>query len=166
MNNEFKPLDLNYLAVTSLFKKCLATENSSQYIPAQFQQIKQGYKEDSPLVLFDANAFKENKPKIDFILGQLLDVHQGPNNIITINSLFKKYNGELWTTDGVTLIKLIHLALANSSIDYFVPPNNESTFLSIIEPTLSPKDPNFEEWYKGYKQKILKKSDGQEPADN
>ena len=74
MNNEFKPLDLNYLAVTSLFKKCLATENSSQYIPAQFQQIKQGYKEDSPLVLFDANAFKENKPKIDFAFNIVVEL--------------------------------------------------------------------------------------------
>lgn len=166
MNSDFKPLDLNYLAVTSLFKKCLATESSSECIPAQFQQIKQGYKEDSPLVLFDAKAFQENKQKIDFILGQLLDVHQGPNNIITINSLFKKYNGELWTTDGVTLIKLIHLALANSSIDYFVPPNNESTFLEIIEPTLSPKDPNFQSWYEQNKAKILKKKGGQEPADD
>ena len=153
MNSEFKPLDLCFLAVTSLFKKCLATEDSKNYIPAQWQQRKQGYPEDSPLILFDAEAFNANKPKIEYILGQLLDIHKGKNVIVTPHSLFKKYTGDLWTTDGETLMRLIHLALANATLDYCVPPNDESTFLHYVEPTLSPKDPNFPEWWEQNKSK-------------
>ena len=152
MNSEFKPLDLNYLAVTSLFKKCLATEDSKNYIPARWQRKEEGYPEVSPLILFDAEAFNANKHKIEYILGQLLDVHKG-KYIVTPNSLFKKYTGDLWTTDGVTLMKLIHLALANATWDFCVPPNDESAFLHDVEPTLSPKDPNFPEWWEQNKSK-------------
>lgn len=166
MDNNFKPLDLNKGTVANIFNKCIYTSESKNHTAAIFQQASLGYPKDSDPVFFDKDAIEANSDLINFILGQLKDAHNGPLTESTVQSLFLKYTGEPWTKDGVTLLKLIHLALANMSIAAFSAEKDRTLLLPCVKPTLSPKDPEFEQWYEANKGKILRKKGGQEPADN
>lgn len=82
-----------------------------------------------------------------------------------INSI-QKYDGTIWTDNQTSALLLLHLGMACGASSRMAPPQRSMYLSSDLLPTLSPKDPNFEEWYKRYKQKFLKKSGGQEPADD
>ena len=166
MENNFKPLDLNKVIISQLFNKCLYTSESKNYTLAVYQQACLGYPKDTDPVYFDKDAMEANSDLINFLLGQLKDALNGPLTESTVQSLFIKYTGEPWTKDGVTLLKLIHLALANKSMAAFSAEKDRTLLHSCVKPTLSPKDPNFEQWYEQNKGKILKKKGGQEPAED
>ena len=153
MDNNFKPLDLNSATVGKLFNKCLYTAESKNHTVAVFQETRMGYPKDTDPVFFDKDAIDSNRDLINFLLGQLNDAHRGPLVECTVQSLFLKYTGEPWTKDGITLLKLIHLALANSSMAPFSAEKDRTLLKSYINPTLSPKDPNFSEWWEQNKSK-------------
>ena len=111
MENNFKPLDLNKGTIANIFNKCLYTSESKNHTVAVFQETRMGYPKDTDPVFFDKDAIEANSNLINFILGQLKDAHNGPLTESTVQSLFLKYTGEPWTKDGITLLKLIHLAL-------------------------------------------------------
>ena len=58
-------------------------------------------------------------------------------------------------------MELLYLANAANAITPFVAETNKAHILS-VQPTLSPKDPKFAEWYKGYEAE-MKKSEGPTP---
>ncbi len=58
-------------------------------------------------------------------------------------------------------MELMHLGVASGLMYHFGAKSN-SAALSPITPTLSPKDPNFAEWYKGYEAK-MKRAEGPTP---
>lgn len=60
-----------------------------------------------------------------------------------------------------TLMKFLHLCESVSKISPFVASSNSANLYANI-PTLSPKDPKFAEWYKGYEAQ-MKKSEGPTP---
>ena len=153
MEKNFKPLDLNKGSVAHVFNKCLYTAESKNHTAAIFHLASQGYPEDSDPVFFDKDAIDANRDLINFLLGQLNDAHKGPLTESTVQTLFMKYTGEPWTKDGVTLLKLIHLAFANLSMAPFSADRDRTFLLSVVakNPTLSPKDPNFPEWWEKHK---------------
>jgi hypothetical protein len=153
MEKNFKPLDLNVATVGRLFNNCLYTSESKNHTAAIFHQTSMGYPKDSDPVFFDKDAIDANRDLINFLLGQLNDAHRGPLVESTVQTLFMKYAGEPWTKDGITLLKLIHLALANSSMAPFSAEKDRTLLKSYINPTLSPKDPNFPEWWEQNKSK-------------
>ena len=167
MDNNFKPLDLSKGIVNVIFKNSL-TEKPDQSSPVAFFHLKRyGYAEDSDPVFFDKENLENQKYLIYYILGQLENVHSMKQPILHPVDFFKKYTGEKWTDDNVTVMKLIHLALATGAISQFSAKEDITrTIISRVQPTLSPKDPNFQEWYDKNKTKILKKTGGQEPADD
>lgn len=59
-------------------------------------------------------------------------------------------------------MELLHLGNAIALYNPFRADSKTTNFIQKIEPTLSPKDPKFTEWYKGYEEKI-KQSEGQTP---
>ena len=155
MEKNFKPLDLNKGSVAHVFNNCLYTAESKNHTAAIFHTVSLGYPEDSDPVFFDKDAIDANRDLINFLLGQLNDAHRGPLVESTVQTLFMKYTGEPWTKDGITLLKLIHLALANRSMAAFSAEKDRTLLLPVVakNPTLSPKDPNFPEWWEQNKSK-------------
>lgn len=167
MDNNFKPVDLCYGIVNALFNSCLKTSDSTSFIQVNLYTQKRGYPEDSEPVYFDADAIQKFEKKITYIFGQLKLAHlDAPIIGGSIQDFLEKYNDQYWATDGVTLLKLLHLGMANNNISPFYAKTDTAVLSTELIPTLSPKDPNFKEWYEQNKSKILKKKGGQEPADD
>lgn len=166
MEKEFKPIDLNSGTVNRLFNNCLFTQDSKNFLVANMNSIEDGHPEDSEKVYFDADAIESNRHVLNYLTGQLLAIQDKFYTYITIKDLFLKYDGDYWTEDGVTLLKFIHLAIANGNLSRFQPDTNQSRLISYVGNTLSPYDPNFEQWYEKNKEKFLRKKGGQEPADD
>lgn len=164
MNNQ-EPLDLNSENVHKLAKICGATQNSKFVYNIIFQQRKLGYPKDSTPITFDADIMDEYAPTIFYLFGQLHTIH---NNFHTlpIKDILKKYDRTIWGNDKVTPLYLLHLGIAAKVIN---PPDAKTNCCILspdVTPTLSPNDPNFEQWYEANKGKILRKKGGQEPADD
>lgn len=63
-------------------------------------------------------------------------------------------------------MQFFHLGVGSNTI-YPFSLNGNSGFKYKIQPTLSPKDPNFPEWWEKHKSEWEEpKKEGQEPADN
>lgn len=59
-------------------------------------------------------------------------------------------------------MEFLHLGEASVLFNPFHANTKTTNFIKKVEPTLSPKDPKFAEWYKGYEAK-MKKSEGPTP---
>lgn len=58
-------------------------------------------------------------------------------------------------------MEFLYLANAATAISSFTARTNKAHIIN-VQPTLSPKDPKFPEWYKGYEAQ-MKKSEGPTP---
>lgn len=118
---------------------------------------------------FDKKKILANKQAIEYLFGQLKALHGSSRKTnITIDDALTTYTGQIWTRNKTILMEFLHLG-ASPSIGVITPfkaKDNSTQLSSSLEPTLSPKDPNFAEWYKGYEAKMKKKSEGQEPFDD
>lgn len=113
-----------------------------------------GHNKDSKTIFFDNQELKENEPAINYLFGQLEDVHKR-TYYVSPKSSSLTYNGTIWTKDTGILMKFLHLGRALDIISpFFKDPQQAS--LRNIEPTLSPRDPNFDAWYKNYQIKMNK----------
>ncbi len=98
---------------------------------------------------------EKNKKNILFLLGQLAAVKANPSLLkFNLNLSVFKYDNSSWTT---SVEDLIHLAILGHLADQFIPimidGNNYTVPVKArrIEPTLSPKDPNFDKWWAEHK---------------
>ena len=157
---------LNATYVTALFKDCLIKDISRESITAILFQKQYGFPEDSRPIFFDKELVQFNKKTINYVLGQLKDVHtQQP--FTSIDSVVSKYDDTIWTNNRNVVIAFLHLALAAGAISPINAKNSQINFLKDLMPTVDVFDPNYSEWYRNNKPKILKKfSNGQEPADD
>ena len=163
-NNHFKPLDLNEMNVQAIFKRCLITDSTDEknIIHSILYGESTGFSKLGKQISFDKQKLFEDTDTIKFLYGQLQSSH---NNItrIPIKNSNKKYDGQNWTTNDGVIMELFHLGHAINIISPFYILNNNVLANSMkFEPTLSPKDPKFAEWYKGYEAK-MKKAEGPEP---
>lgn len=157
----YSHLDLNEKNVNELFSQCLTSSKDYSTIRTSNLFPKRlGYQTDDKAINFDKNKIFENEQRIKFLLGQLQTLHDH-KGVLLIGDVTKKYNGTIWTTDTASLMKFLHLCEASSSISPFIAAKKSAT-LYTYEPTLSPKDPKFAEWYKGYEAK-MKKTEGPTP---
>lgn len=128
---------------------------------------KMALKRNKNLFGFDRKSIQSNRQSILYLIGQLQAVHNKEKSI-TLEKSIVTYSSEYWTKELPYIYKLLHLA-ASPSIGAITPFNAKShsaEFKFTIEPTLSPRDPKFPEWRKGYEAKMKKKSEGQEPFDD
>ncbi len=88
------------------------------------------------------------------MFGQI-ENHHTKNHRITPKSASVKYTGEIWTKNNGILMEILHLASASTLITPFLEETKTATLLN-YEPTLSPRDPNFDSWYKDYQAKMSK----------
>ena len=148
----FFPIDLNEGNVQAIFNGCLATENTpedDEQLSILFQKDF-GYEKDSAPIVFSKSRIIQNKQNILYLLGQLKSVHEHNLRITSTESVYK-YNGEKWTTDTATIMKLYHLSEAAKGIGPFVKKYNSANTRSGVKPTLSPKDPAFPAWWEAHK---------------
>ena len=146
-------MDLNEGNVQAIFERCLAKEDSKEGILSEFTSTIIGFKEDEVgLVTFDKNEFFANKRKINYLFGQLQAVHTKSQRLSVLDFLMV-YSGKKWTTDRITLMKLLYLGATEEqpTIDFFEPENFTTSIYPIVKPTLSPKDPAFPEWWEQHK---------------
>ena len=164
--SNFEPKDLNFETIKNLFLECLPVQGKTKNISAVYlQQAASGFEKDSEPIYFDTDKLDENREFVRYLFGQLYAIHQGEIDI-KLTDILKKYNGYLWCKDKAASIFLLHLGMGTKTIS---PPDaNTGSFLVFggTYPTLSPKDPRFNEWYKLYEEKVLRKKQGQEVADN
>ena len=155
--HEFHPLELNEGNVQAIFDRCLATSESKNETWAEMFYLSLGYKEeDSTPITFDSDIISKNKKSIMYLYGQLDCVHTGKylSEWISVTDFAKTYTGEKWTQKAGILLEMLYLA-SNEDIAIIVPfekKKNDSTLIHpSIKPTLSPKDPEFPEWWEQHK---------------
>lgn len=147
MDNTFRPVDLNFDTVRAIFSECIPTANVSKNITAvSLQQISRGFPKDSEPVYFDTDKLDANKKTVRYLLGQLYAFHRG-DVLLPIAVVLKKYNGYLWSKDKMASLYLLHLGMATGQFSGPSAENLSCLVFEIIKPTLSPKDPNFPEWW-------------------
>jgi len=104
--------------------------------------------------VFNRENFLANKKNIQYLYGQLKNVHAGNGNL-QINEAFLTYSGTHWTTNKGVLLEFLYLGGTDDEhplICIFDSKTN-STELNMgnITPTLSPKDPAFPAWWEAHK---------------
>ncbi len=160
---EFQPLDLNEMNVQAIFKRCLTTNNSPKpgedYNSVIFGRDG-GYAEDHQPVCFNIKQLRANDETIRFLFGQLQAIHQGKKQFSVEDSILK-YNGTNWTSNKGIMMELLYLGEASATITPFIAKTGKAN-VALVKPTLSPKDPKFAEWYKGYEAE-MKKAEGPTP---
>lgn len=165
MNNNQEPLDLNSENVSNLATLCAADQSSKSVYPISLQLKEFGFPKDSKALYFDVTRLKENIPNIFYLLGQLDVIHRNFHALPLKDSLIK-YDKSYWSTDKSSPIVLLHLGIAAKAMNHPDAKTKSCILSPEIIPTLSPNDPNFEQWYEANKGKILRKKGGQEPADD
>lgn len=96
-----------------------------------------------------------------YLYGQMNDTHKHAEKISPTSASIK-YNGERWTTNNSIMMEFFHLGSAVFAILPFRADTKTSDLNDKLIPTLSPKDPKFAEWYKGYEAE-MKKAEGPTP---
>ena len=166
----FRPLELNADNTSVLFDRCLARRLSesgedSSIVSCHLFPLALGNDSHNFCNLygvgtehissfdFDRKSILANKANIQYLFGQLHCVHT-QKEILTINDFFENYSNQVWTSNEVPLLKLLYLC--NCDEIWLIHPFNArkggvSRFMGSITPTLSPKDPNFPEWWEAHK---------------
>lgn len=62
-------------------------------------------------------------------------------------------------------MQFLHLGCAGNALAPFYATDKKADILAFV-PTLSPKDPNFADWFENVYKPAMKMSEGQEPADD
>ena len=148
----FDALDLNSKNIRDLATLCAADPTSKSVYPISLQLKEFGYPKDSKPLYFDVARIKENIPTIFYLFGQLDIVHRN-FHALPLKDVLMKYDKSFWSDDKGSPILLSHLALAAKVMNHPDAKTNSCIMSSEATPTLSPKDPNFPEWWEQNKSK-------------
>ena len=148
----FTPLELNEGNVQAIFKRCLATEDSTETISVSPFPVITGYSAvGNKIVDFDEGKILANKRSLEYLFGQLQIVHKGAFHCKhKIEDFLTDYCGKQWTDDKKPLLEFLYLSVTPdiALITPFNQRDDETTsIMNDIKPTLSPKDPNFPAWW-------------------
>lgn len=147
--------ELNEVTVQELFLRCIATKDTTDYLKSILYQKEFGHAEDSNQILFDKKYILENLKKIRYLYGQLLTTHGHSNTISTSkendHNSMTNYKGEIWTDKQGIIMQFFHLGVVSETIYPFSPRGNSGFKDVNIQPTLSPNDPDFAEWWEAHK---------------
>ena len=149
--------ELTEANVQAIFNRCIAKEGTPEdqcFNSILFSRLR-GYSPDAErIVVFDREKMLANKNNIQYLYGQLKNVHAG-NDTLQINEAFLTYSGTHWTTNKGVLLEFLYLGAAVTDYQFvrIFDSKTNSTKLNtdIITPTLSPKDPAFPAWWEAHK---------------
>lgn len=143
--------------VQAIFNRCIAKEGTPEDQCANsilFSRLR-GYSPDAErIVVFNREKMLANKKNIQYLYGQLKNVHEGNKNL-QINEAFLTYSGTHWTTNKGGLLEFLYLG--GAATDYMLicifdsKTNSTELNMNYIKPTLSPKDPAFPAWWEAHK---------------
>ena len=139
--------------LNTIFRNTLVTNKSTSVIKVVLFQQNNGFEQDSKPVFFDEYIIGEDKQLIEYLFGQLKDVHDG-KMIITMNSAMQRYDGA-WTSNPNAVMALLHLGLAAGLIEPYKKGVGAKLTHPII-PTMHTLDDDFPQWYKANKAKLVK----------
>lgn len=150
--------DLNENELKTLFATCLANSKTKNQSRTILFSVAYGYKpEDEILIAFDKDTLEKNQKSIEYLYGQLKDVHNR-NNVkstyaLSVEDFLTTYTENSWTHDKGVLLKFLYLGCTEETllITPFSKKLNGTVISSTIRPTLSPKDPDFPAWWEGHK---------------
>lgn len=150
----FTPLELNEGNVQAIFNRCLAKQDTKDITYSTLFPTTHGYKtEDEIQIQFDTAELLNNRQNIEYLFGQLQEVHHKHNKRMSIDDYNTTYQEKHWTSDKSALLKFLYLGV-NPKIVYITPFRAESSTSILspqVKPTLSPKDPNFPAWWEAHK---------------
>ena len=143
--------------VQAIFHRCIAKEGTPEdrcLNSILFSRLR-GYSPDAErIVVFNRENFLANKKYIQYLYGQLKNVHAG-NSTLQINEAFLTYSGTHWTTNKGVLLEFLYLGAAVTDYQFvrIFDSKTNSTELNMnnITPTLSPKDPAFPAWWEAHR---------------
>lgn len=141
MDNKFEMLTLNAENVNRIYNDCLVTDSTNYTFPHQLYKNNTNH-----IIRLDREKELSYVSTIMYLIGQLDVVHQNKDEM-SLKSSIIRYDKKPWTKDMETLIHFYYLGMAAcrfTSIDDVT----KTIKISPITPTLSPSDPNFEQWLK------------------
>lgn len=149
---EEEMFDLNEENVKNIFKYCMATTRTPKENIHSYTFFGEKCEVNIQKMPFDKVRLQEMEGAINYMLGQLLPVHS-KDILMPLYEAFRKYTDENWTVNRIALFSLYYLGVASSQLPEFKPSTfNKEEFISpinrqsLLKPTLSPNDPNFEKW--------------------
>lgn len=149
------PMELSEENAKDLFLGSAARKNARHLTQVVLFPKESGFSEDSAPLIFDTAQVSMSKYVIAYMLGQLHEVHEG-KRVISTKSIAYNYKKEPWISDTSALMSFLHLALAADLISA-VNANNLTIELSpLIEPTYDKTMPNFDAWFRSYKERMKK----------
>ncbi len=155
MKDQHLPIELNEENVLRIYNNCLMKKTLLNYLSSDLLPVKIFTKsscgKDSPEIYFNKSKVEEYKATIEYMYGQLYEVHHGEYMITKDKFLepadgFLNYKNQRWTNDQNTLMSFYYLGVAAIVImPFIIDPftNRLGVDLIDITPTLSPNDPNF-----------------------
>lgn len=172
-HNGFQPLDLSEGNVQTIFNRCLAKNDSKEITISRLYFGSLGHEKEDSGIIFDTKEILLNRKNIEYLYGQLKSVHMQSRKL-SMQDFAKMYLNTDWTHDKAALMQLVYLGSSEklSILSPFGAKNNDTTLLIDINPTLSPKDPNFPAWWEEHKseweepEQPKRRLGGQEPSDD
>ena len=147
--DKFIPLDLNEGEVQAIFNRCLKTDRTTEIEYSTLFTKDFGYEQTETPVHFDKNGIRENAKLIKYLYGQLNIIHED-SFVVTFENGIIKYDKTVWTKNHGVLLEFFHLGFGACIMSPFVAEGQKAKFVK-LEPTLSPKDPAFPEWWEQHK---------------
>ncbi|MDY2957650.1 hypothetical protein [Floccifex sp.] len=135
------PMDLNEKNVVSIYNKCLPTSTTTSFEPSNLMA-------NSETVLqFDRIQLHKQKKTIQFMMGQLRDVHK--HKYLVFDHSILKYDGTSWTDSKQVEMYFLNLCRACDLTEPFDVGKRGlmSYYHEDIIPTLSPSDKKYKQWY-------------------
>lgn len=155
MKDQHLPIELNEENVLKIYNNCLMKKtlfncHSSDLLPVKIF-TKSSCGKDSPEICFNKSKVEEYKAAIEYMYGQLYEVHHGEYSITKEKFLepadgLLNYINQRWTNDQKTLMSFYYLGVAAIVImPFIIDPITHRLGVDLIDitPTLSPNDPNF-----------------------
>ena len=148
------PIELNEENVLKIYNECLMKKKLSNFLSSDLLSVKIFTKsscgKDSPEIYFSKAKIKEYGDAIEYMYGQLYDVHHGIPELFP-SGAYLDYNTNFWTKNQSAITSFFYLGVANITIMPFsISPKTHQLAVELIDivPTLSPNDPKFSAWAK------------------
>ena len=152
---DYDPANLRADLINAIFKTTLAKRTSYSVIKCVLFQKEKGFPNDSKPVFFDELELEIITPKLEYLMGQLKDVHEH-KKAITPQSVIKRYDNSTWVDNQNTLLEFLHLVCATGLVAPIDAKTSNLDFLEEFYPTICVSDPIFLKWQAEHKPKILK----------
>ena len=151
---DYFPCYLNSESVHATFKACVADYESKEIIKCVLFRKENGFPSDSKPILFDKELLEARIPKLEYMLGQLKDVHNTQKRTNTTDIKIK-YDNTVWAENNQALLEFLHMCCAANLISPLRQNDSSIEFLTDLYPTISPNDPDYSKWRKENKPKIM-----------